>query len=442
MQIHLRALHPHLAPTCSFNAGLWNAAAAAIGVLPASKGVACPCARRLGWQALPLSTRSTPRASLSTSLHRHASSTGSATATPDPQSSKDDHEATDAANLPSQAEHRRSRLSKGFSSLMDDLQSNIFQASRHLNDLTGYSGIESLKRSIETQEAFVQGARAAVRTAKESYTSAIAQRSASQREVNELLQRKHAWTSQDLERFTALYRSDHANEQAETKAAEVLAGAERTAEEAAAKLSRSIMARYHEEQIWSDKIRRMSTWGTWGLMAVNVLLFVVFQVGVEPWRRKRLVNGFEEKVREAIERERAPLAAAAVPTPAGTTMSTAAVDSPADTRQDVFLATPPDISPEESTTSPEPTLTSPQASIPSPPSPLQSSRSSPAHPSPSFPSFPSKLQAYLPDAVANLLSAEHASPLRKVDVTLVALEGFVAGAGVCAIISALIIRRG
>ena len=121
--------------------------------------------------------------------------------------------------------------------------------------------------------------------------------------MNELLQRKHAWSAQDLERFTSLYRSDHANEQSESTAQETLAAAERKAEEAAAKLSTSILARYHEEQIWSDKIRRMSTWGTWGLMGVNVLLFLVFQIGVEPWRRKRLVKGFEEKVMEALEKE-------------------------------------------------------------------------------------------------------------------------------------------
>ena len=121
--------------------------------------------------------------------------------------------------------------------------------------------------------------------------------------MNELLQRKHAWSPEDLERFTALYRSDHANEQAEAAAQENLANAEREAEEAGARLSSCILARYHEEQIWSDKIRRMSTWGTWGLVGVNILLFLVFQVAVEPWRRRRLVKGFEEKVMEALERE-------------------------------------------------------------------------------------------------------------------------------------------
>lgn len=38
-------------------------------------------------------------------------------------------------------------------------------------------------------------------------------------------------------------------------------------------------------------------------MGVNVLLFLVFQIAVEPWRRRRLVKGFEEKVMEALERE-------------------------------------------------------------------------------------------------------------------------------------------
>lgn len=120
--------------------------------------------------------------------------------------------------------------------------------------------------------------------------------------MNELLQRKHAWSPTDLERFTLLYRNDHTNEVAEVETQEALSKAEREAEEAAASLSKSILSRYHEEQVWSDKIRRMSTWGTWGLMGVNVLLFLIFQIAVEPWRRRRLVKGFEDKVVEALEK--------------------------------------------------------------------------------------------------------------------------------------------
>ncbi len=222
---------------------------------------------------------------------------GSSTASA-PSSSKRQSE------LPSHTESRRTDLSKRFSHLMDNVQSNIFTASQRINDLTGYSGIEALKKSIENQEELVSTTRQAVKAARAAYTTAVATRSDTQREVNDLLQRKHNWSPSDLERFTSLYRSDHANEQAEQRAHDELAHREKAAEEASNALAKSILARYHEEQIWSDKIRQMSTWGTWGLMGVNILLFLIFQVAVEPWRRKRLVKGFEEKVMEALEKEK------------------------------------------------------------------------------------------------------------------------------------------
>jgi sensitive to high expression protein 9 len=57
-------------------------------------------------------------------------------------------------NLPSDAERRRSQLSKKFTDLMDNIQGNVFIAGQKLNDLTGYSGIEKLKRDIERQGIF------------------------------------------------------------------------------------------------------------------------------------------------------------------------------------------------------------------------------------------------------------------------------------------------
>ncbi|KAJ6102838.1 hypothetical protein N7486_005265 [Penicillium sp. IBT 16267x] len=224
----------------------------------------------------------------------------------DEQSGQEQKPNSDAKSggLPSYLESRRSKLSKQFTGMMDNLQSNVFVAGQRLNDLTGYSGIEALKKEIHNQENRLRTARAQVREAKDAYTAAINKRSTSQREVNELLQRKHAWSPTDLERFTLLYRNDHTNEVAETETQEALSQAERAAEEAAAQLSKSILSRYHEEQVWSDKIRRMSTWGTWGLMGMNVLLFLIFQILVEPWRRRRLVKGFEDKVVEALEKEK------------------------------------------------------------------------------------------------------------------------------------------
>ena len=77
---------------------------------------------------------------VSSKLHSRILSTQSGDAAEKPRS-----------DLPSQEEGRRSQISKRFSHVMDHLQSNIFIAGQRLNDLTGYSGIEALKKDIEQQ---------------------------------------------------------------------------------------------------------------------------------------------------------------------------------------------------------------------------------------------------------------------------------------------------
>lgn len=71
---------------------------------------------------------------------------------------QEDHAGADAAGsgsqpggLPSYLENRRSQFAKQFSVVMDNLQSNIFVAGQRLNDLTGYSAIEALKKDIQFQ---------------------------------------------------------------------------------------------------------------------------------------------------------------------------------------------------------------------------------------------------------------------------------------------------
>jgi len=66
-------------------------------------------------------------------------------------SNANNSQAIGRGDLPSQTEGRRSHVAKRFSHVMDHLQSNIFIAGQRLNDLTGYSGIEALKKDIEEQ---------------------------------------------------------------------------------------------------------------------------------------------------------------------------------------------------------------------------------------------------------------------------------------------------
>lgn len=234
---------------------------------------------------------------------------------PDPETSQpqDDTKQQDAVpeqepnhHLPSYRESARSHLQARISNTMDRLQTRLLTASQTLNDITGYSSIESIKLANAHLEAEVPLAQQRLKAARHNYKSLTNHRASTQREVTTLLARKDTWSPTDLERFTTLYRSDHELEAKVAEAAAELTEAESEESRLGAQLNAGILRRYHEEQIWSDRIRRASTWGTWGLMGFNLVLFIVLQFVAEPWKRQRLVKGFAEAesgVWEEVRRE-------------------------------------------------------------------------------------------------------------------------------------------
>ncbi|KAH0367954.1 hypothetical protein KCU65_g4377, partial [Aureobasidium melanogenum] len=194
--------------------------------------------------------------------------------------------------LPSKHQEQRWHLSKRVQERMDELLAKAAVVSHKVNNYTGtdYSGIERLRRDIIDQEQIVKAAHAEVNAAKVAYTTSYSQQAASQKEVVGLLERKHSWAAADLERYMSLIRSEHLNEQAVQAAKEHLANAERDLEDARAKLEKKERKQYHEEQIWSDTIRRNSTWVTFGLMGLNIFLLLANLIIFEPWRRRRIVR--------------------------------------------------------------------------------------------------------------------------------------------------------
>ncbi|KAJ3521800.1 hypothetical protein NMY22_g12162 [Coprinellus aureogranulatus] len=175
------------------------------------------------------------------------------------------------------------------------------QLGQHLNKATGYEEIEALKKDVVAQEQRIHDSRIAARRAKALYEEAVIQRQTSQREVNDLLSRKSTWTDSDVSRFTTLVRQDHLYEQQEQAAKARVAETEDAVEREFSQLMRLILARYHEEQVWSDKIRSASTYGQMAALGLNLLVFLLAIVLVEPWKRKRLAQTFERKVGELSE---------------------------------------------------------------------------------------------------------------------------------------------
>ena len=164
------------------------------------------------------------------------------------------------------------------------------------------------------EEQLVKTRHAAVNAAKHVLDEEHAKASASQKEVVGLLERKHSWSAADLERYMALIRSEHINDQAVQAAKDNIAIAERVLEETRTRLEKRERAQYHEEQIWSDTIRRNSTWVTFVLMGVNILLLLANVVVIEPWRRRRMVREIKATLEEkAVVAATAPLAVIAAP---------------------------------------------------------------------------------------------------------------------------------
>lgn len=115
----------------------------------------------------------------------------------------------------------------------------------------------------------------------------------------------------------SLIRSEHINDQAIRQAKDKVISAEAALEEARTQLEKRERAQYHEEQIWSDTIRRNSTWVTFGLMGVNIFLLLLSLAILEPWRRRRMVREIKSALdAQNIAREATPALVTAVPPPA------------------------------------------------------------------------------------------------------------------------------
>ncbi|KAF9274905.1 sensitivity to high expression protein she9 [Mortierella alpina] len=210
-------------------------------------------------------------------------------------------------SLESSTEYIRSALPDSLRQLSEsvkrkDYHDTIALLAGHLNTFTGYNAINELKHKVITHGDRLDEARIKLVQAKQAYEDAIGMRSDTQKAINDLLQRKHLWSPDDVIRFTDLYRSEHANEQAEQKTKAQYKQAEAEVEERSRQLTTVITERYHEEQVWSDKIRAASTYGTWGLIGVNVMAFLVVQAFVEPRRRRKQVERYEELVQDLTER--------------------------------------------------------------------------------------------------------------------------------------------
>ncbi|WOO84730.1 Sensitive to high expression protein 9, mitochondrial [Vanrija pseudolonga] len=219
-------------------------------------------------------------------------------------------------------------LDKKSRELADNAYKGLTFLGLKVNEATGYREVELLKQAVKDREHDLSSRRQEARVAKKDYEEAVSTRATSQQSVNALLERKHSWSDSDVANFTSLVRSDHASRHAVTTTSEQLKKSEIDVDKAFTSLMQSILERYHEEQVWSDKIRSVSTWAGLIALAANLIVFVGAIAFVEPWKRRRLVGGLEERMSGMMSRVESEIshlsAAVAKLDPAATTGATAA----------------------------------------------------------------------------------------------------------------------
>ncbi|GMM33639.1 She9 protein [Saccharomycopsis crataegensis] len=173
---------------------------------------------------------------------------------------------------------------------------NLGLLSKLINDITGYTEVNKIKQNIDALEIQVGQAQKSVKLQKQNYTDVVERRTQTQKDINELLTRKHEWTPNDLESFTELYREDHSSDKLVSEAANALEQSEIDLEATRSKLLKEISNKYHEEYLWNNKMKSLSTWVTLGLMVLNIVILILTQIFFEPLKIERIMSRFEHRL--------------------------------------------------------------------------------------------------------------------------------------------------
>ncbi|XBW36556.1 hypothetical protein QEN19_002132 [Hanseniaspora menglaensis] len=184
---------------------------------------------------------------------------------------------------------------------INELSILVQSASTSINKITGYDTIQSLKNSIKSIELQLYQDRIILEQEAHQLKLQTKKQSNSQALINDLLSRKSTWSPQDLKIFTDSYNENQHNIQKLNEQTKKSTDLEKTVKTMEQDLHNLILKRYHEEQVWSDKIRKLSTYGTLLLLVINLLSFFILHLIFEPRKRRRLVAAFEKETKDYIE---------------------------------------------------------------------------------------------------------------------------------------------
>jgi len=169
---------------------------------------------------------------------------------------------------------RRGALATAAASTQSTWPAFLAPIVNRVTDGAGLGELQRLKAAVNEAETAHEAAVAQRAEALRAHDSLTQGRSTTQADLTVLLQRRDAWDSDDVKKFTRLTSDEHSLKTRISESLIMRESSERAAEAAERAFLKAVRSQYHGELMWQEKYRALSLYSTWALIFVNSLVFV------------------------------------------------------------------------------------------------------------------------------------------------------------------------
>ena len=164
---------------------------------------------------------------------------------------------------------------------------------------SGTHEILQLKQNVNTSSLEFDTKQQQVTQARQTVDKALQSFEACQLKHTRLLQTRDRWTSLEANEFAKILEEEVQVRSELEVARKDLALLEQAQLDIMHRYMSDLRIRYQEEQLWQDKWRVYSTYGTWGLIVLNSIVFMCSQYMVRV-RENRRMKEIQESIRQSL----------------------------------------------------------------------------------------------------------------------------------------------
>jgi hypothetical protein len=167
------------------------------------------------------------------------------------------------------------------------------------NEHSGTHEITKLKELVHNSSLKFDKQQRLVADARKAVDHALSAWEDSQIKHSQLMQIRDKWTPAQALEFAKLLEKEVQVRSNLEQAKKDLAEKETHQSKLQIDYMNNLRKRYHEEQIWTDRWRILSTYGTWGLIALNSVVFLISQY-LFRLREQQRMKDFETLLKETL----------------------------------------------------------------------------------------------------------------------------------------------